>query len=80
MSPYSVQMRENKDQKNPNTDTFHAVYCLHLLHYTSRLGKCQLYRSVNGPLTHFMLLVSFDTKGFLMFSGGIERDQWPKIC
>ena len=34
-------------------------------------------------LTHFMPLFSFDnpwkhqkTKGFLMFSGGIERDQW----
>ena len=24
-SPYSVQMRENTDQKTPNTDTFHAV-------------------------------------------------------
>ena len=24
--PYSVRMQENKDQKTPNTDTFHAVY------------------------------------------------------
>ena len=26
--PYSVRMRENEDQKTPNTDTFHAVICL----------------------------------------------------
>ena len=25
LSPYSVQMRENTDQKNSDTDTFHAV-------------------------------------------------------
>ena len=37
-------------------------------------------------LTHFMLLRSFFTPGkyqktsdFLMFSGGIERDQWHKM-
>ena len=26
ISPYSIQMRENMDQKNSNTDTFHAVF------------------------------------------------------
>ena len=26
-------------------------------------------------LTHFMLLVSFDTQGFLMFSGVLEKVQ-----
>ena len=37
-------------------------------------------------LTHFMSLVSFDTpgkcqktKGFVIFSGGIERDQWHEM-
>ena len=31
-------------------------------------------------LNHFMPLISFYTpKGFLMFSGSIERDQWHKI-
>ena len=25
ISPYSVQMRENTDQKTPNTETFHAL-------------------------------------------------------
>ena len=37
-------------------------------------------------LTHFLLLVSFDTpwkyqktKVFLMFSVGIERDQWHEV-
>ena len=25
--PYSVQMRENADQKTPNMDTFHVVDC-----------------------------------------------------
>ena len=24
--PYSVRMKENTDQKTPNTDTFYAVY------------------------------------------------------
>ena len=45
--------------------------------------------SVNNfraPLTHFMPLMSFDTpgkhkkaRGFLMFSGGIKRDQWHQM-
>ena len=26
ISPYSVRMWENTDQKTPNTDTFHSVY------------------------------------------------------
>ena len=37
-------------------------------------------------LTHFMPLISFDTprkhqntRGFLMFSWGIERDQWYEM-
>ena len=37
-------------------------------------------------LTHFMQLVSFytpwkheETSGFLIFSGGIERDQWHEM-
>ena len=30
-------------------------------------------------LTHFMLLSSFDTSGFLMFSGGTKRDQWHEM-
>ena len=37
-------------------------------------------------LTHFMPLISFDTpskyrktRGFLMFSGVIKRDQWHKM-
>ena len=37
----------------------------------------------NTRITHFMPLISFHaplkhqkTRGFLMFSGGIERDQW----
>ena len=25
--PYSVRMRENMDQKNPNKDTLHALKC-----------------------------------------------------
>ena len=28
ISPYSDRMRENVDQNNPNTDTFHAVMSL----------------------------------------------------
>ena len=42
--------------------------------------------SVLNALTHFMPLVSFytawkhqKTSGFLMFSGGIERDQWHEM-
>ena len=38
------------------------------------------------PLTHFMPLISFDTpwkhqkiRGFMMFSGGIKRDQWHEM-
>ena len=41
---------------------------------------------LNSTLTHLMPLVSFDIpwkrqkiKGFLMFSGGIERDQWHEM-
>ena len=43
--------------------------------------------SVSYQLTHFMLLVSFytswkyqKTRGFLIFSGGIERDQCRDMC
>ena len=43
--------------------------------------------SVSYQLTHFMLLVSFytswkyhKTRGFLSFSGGIERDQCCDMC
>ena len=36
-----------------------------------------------NQLTHFMPLVTFYTHflnlGFLMFSGGIERDQWHDL-
>ena len=39
-----------------------------------------------NELTHFMPLISFDTprkhqktRGFLLFSGVIERDQWHEM-
>ena len=42
--------------------------------------------SINSVLAHFMPLVSFDTPwkyqkpfGFLILSGGIERDQWHEM-
>ena len=45
-------------------------------------GKIKLFpRIEKSGLTHFMPLISFDTiwkqktRGFLMFSGGIKRDQ-----
>ena len=42
--------------------------------------------SINTRLTHFMPLISLDnprihqkTTGFLMFPGGIQRDQWHEM-
>ena len=42
-----------------------------------------IYNCLTTHLTHFMPLISFDTpwkhqntSGFLIFSGGIKRDQW----
>ena len=60
-------------------DLIGACTCLKFL-LTSRLIMC------SGQLTHFMPLVSFYTpwkhknRGFLMISGGIERDKWHEMC
>ena len=52
---------------------------------TSLYGNIK-HLKVSHLLTHFMPLVSFyalskhqKTRGFPMFSGGIERDQWNEI-
>ena len=37
ISPYSVQIRENADEKTPNTDTFYAVFSLHIFNYLSSI-------------------------------------------
>ena len=51
--------------------------------------QCNLLYSIQkySLLTHVISLVSFCTPGkhqktigFLMFPGGIERDQWHEIC
>ena len=33
----SIRMRENTEQKNPNMDTFHAVFPLNTTHYIRRI-------------------------------------------
>ena len=36
--------------------------------------------NISKILTHFMpLIFFFKTLGFLMFPGGIEKDQWPEM-
>ena len=60
-----------------NVSYYSVGKCLHKDYIISLLA--------NIPLTHFMPLISFDTprkqknRGFLMFSGGIKRDQWHEM-
>ena len=50
-----------------------------------KLQVIQQKKTLRTPLTHFVSRISFYTPnsirklGFLMFSGGIESDQWHKI-
>ena len=62
----------------------HDRYFKYNVYYKVRCN-IQLFVSSSG-LTHFMPLVPFDTpwkhqktSGFLMCSGGFERDQWGEM-
>ena len=55
------------------------------MHYSNRVHS--LHKKRSFALTHFTPLISFDTprknqetRGFLMFRGGIKRDQWHEMC
>ena len=55
-------------------------------HLRETLRAKSSFQAPKRYLTNFMLLVSFDTpwkhqktRGFMMFSGGIERDQWHEM-
>ena len=83
------------ERKNPgcNIKFINAVYqkvtffCIPSWLYILNIFLIKTHPSHNPrELTHFMLLISFDTpwkhqktKDFLMFSGGIKRDQWHEI-
>ena len=64
----------------------HQLYLLLLSSLTVITAKALFFRFFVVLLTHFMPLISFDTprkyqktSGFLMFSWGIERDQWHEM-
>ena len=63
----------------------HLLQCSCAIHYEFNVLAVDS-NMLKLLLTHFMPLVSFDTpwkhqrtKGFLMFSGGIEKDQWHEM-
>ena len=71
--------------------SFSAPACLFSLTYFPSLHYSKHFLSTHcawniSYLTHFMPLASVDTpwkqktKGFLIFSGGIERDHWHEMC
>ena len=60
--------------------------CIRMMGILIDIQKLEMIVSINSVLVHFMPLVSFDTTwkhlkpfGFLIFSGGIERDQWHEM-
>ena len=67
ISPCSVWMRENMDQKNSDTDTFHTVFVWKRLTHFS-------------PIIHFYTHQKrLKTFGCLAFWRGIEMEPWAKI-
>ena len=72
---------ETQSQGNNDHDVVIATDNI-LTHSNNSSANCRINFWINKfSLTHFMSLISFDTprtSGFLMFSGGIERDQWHK--
>ena len=49
ISPYSVRMRENTEQKTPNTDTFHAV----IISTTTKKGNYEALQNILQRLKVF---------------------------
>ena len=68
ISPYSVRMRENTDQKTPNMDIFYAVKMSLILEIN------QFYAT---DIFQYPLKISEKPE---IFPGGIERDQWHEIA
>ena len=63
ISPYSVQMRVNMDQKSSETDTFHAVFYFCLCQY---FRLCVLFPQVilKPPNFHFVFRCFWPSKHF----------------
>ena len=70
-------MDTNMDTNLVNVKSVSVWSCLYVLSNTWGTFEAEFMKK----LTHFMPLISFDTpwkqktRGFLMFSGGIKRDQ-----
>ena len=75
--PYSVRMRKSKDQKTPNTGTFHAVIINMKRH---RLVQIKVYfkKTLNfSILAKICCNVKFRLQGYLMENLSINRDHPP---
>ena len=83
---FGIQHFWCSDYSRVRLDQMYVKFCIELLTliiYEDSLFGRQDQQKYSFKLTHFMPMISFDTpwkhqktRGFLMFSGSIKRDQW----